>query len=207
LVQVGIESLNQNTRQKILNRPENNEEIFHSISLLDKYQLHYELDFIFGLPGDDLETYEQTVDFLKKTKSLNRVSALVLSYLPKTDIINHSMQCNDIGQEDLLNINEGLEGCQTDKGSIRDRQKRLIAERYNLLYRLCAFLGEQWIDFIRRTGLYKILVRFNPFLLYFIRILGMDTVDKIFVRIFFRQFLKVVFTSDKYYSVNQSDIE
>jgi hypothetical protein len=117
------------------------------------------------------------------------------------------MQCNDIGQEDLRNINEGLEGCQTDKGSIRDRQKRLIAERYNLLYRLCAFLGEQWIDFIRQTGLHKILIVFNPFLLYFIRILGMDTVDKIFVRIFFNQLLKVLFASEKYYSTSQSDIE
>jgi len=199
-IQVGIESLNQGTRAQALNRPETNEEISRSIGVLEKYKLRYELDFIFGLPGDDICTYEDTVDFLKKMKHLNRVSALSLSYLPKTEIIDRSMQCQDISEDDLMKIEQGLEGCQTDRGSIRDIHKRRLAEQYNLLYRLCAFLSESQIDLIRRTGLHKVLVHLNPVLLYLVRLLGMDTVDRIFLKLFFRQLGRVVFHRDQYYA-------
>ena len=199
-IQVGIESLNEQTRKKILNRPESNNQIYNSISLLEKYKMRYELDFIFGLPGDDENTYKETVDFLKPLNSLNRVSALILSFLPKTEIINHSLKYKDIDVDEIKNIEEGLESSQTDKGSIRKEHTRKLSERYNLLYRLCAFMGEGKIDFPRKTGLIKVLVYLNPFLLYIIRIMGMDIVDKIFVKLFFRQSAKIAFFKNKYYN-------
>jgi radical SAM superfamily enzyme YgiQ (UPF0313 family) len=52
-IQVGIESFNEQTRLEFLNRPESNAEIRQSLHLLDKYNIRYELDFIFGLPGDE----------------------------------------------------------------------------------------------------------------------------------------------------------
>lgn len=197
-IQVGVESLNPKTRREVLNRPESNKEIFEAIRLLEKYELRYELDFIFGLPGDDAATYEMTVDFLKKTRHLNRVSALVLSYLPKTEIIGHSLQNKDITEADLESIAQGLEGCQTDRGSIRAADKLAEANRYNMLYRLCAFLPEGAIDFLRRRDL-TLFTRLKPVLLSVIRLMGMDTVDKIFVKYFFRQLFKVTFLRNSYY--------
>ncbi len=203
-VQMGIESLNPETRKNVLNRPETNEDISRAVGILEKYEIRYELDFIFGLPGDDVRTYEDTVDFLKGKKSLNRVSALMLSFLPKTEIVDQSIRHGDITADDIQNIEQGLEGCQTDVGSIRDRKARKTAERYNLLYRLCAFLGERQIDWIRRRKLERILVYLNPLLLYGIRLLGMDTVDKIFVKMFFRQLAQVTVGRGNYYD-NASD--
>lgn len=197
-IQVGVESLNPKTRREVLNRPESNEEIFEAIRLLEKYELRYELDFIFGLPGDDKQTYEMTLDFLKKTRHLNRVSALMLSYLPKTEIIGHSLRNNDISEEDLDGISQGLEGCQTDRGSIRTAEKLKEVSRYNMLYRLCAFLPEGGIDFLRKRNLFA----FAPFRTAFlngVRLLGMDTVDRIFVKYFFRQLVKVVVRRGRYY--------
>jgi radical SAM superfamily enzyme YgiQ (UPF0313 family) len=202
-IQVGVESLNPVTRREVLNRPESNREIFEAIRLLEKYELRYELDFIFGLPGDDAATYEMTVDFLKKTKHLNRVSALVLSYLPKTEIIQHSLNNKDISEADLGNISQGLEGCQTDCGSIRTEEKLKEATRYNMLYRLCAFLPEGAIDFLRKRDL-GLCIALKPVLLSAIRVLGMDTVDKIFVKYFFRQLFKVVFLRGSYYDPTAS---
>ena len=201
-IQVGIESLNPGTRKNILNRPETNEDIFKSIDFLEKYKIRYELDFIFGLPGDEISTYDDTVNFLKSKKNLNRVSALVLSFLPKTKIIEHSIDHGNITDEDRHNIEQGLEGCQTDVGSIRDKEKQKIAERYNVLYRLCAFLSEKQIDRIRRWKLENVLVILNPFLMYAIRLLGMDAVDKIFVKMFFKQLFKVTFGRLKYYRLS-----
>ncbi len=199
-IQVGVESLNPTTRLNVLNRPETNEEIFQSVKMLEKYNLRYELDFIFGLPGDDRETFENTLNFLKKTQNMNRVSALVLSYLPKTEIINHSIERNQISAEDVEQIEQGMEGCQTDKGSLRSESYIKMAEEYNILYRLCAFLSEKQVDYLRKTGGDKILTFFGPMLIHFIRLLGMDTVDKIFLKLFARQFMRVVFQRRNYYA-------
>ncbi|MFH0986183.1 MAG: radical SAM protein [Candidatus Omnitrophota bacterium] len=201
-IQVGIESMNPQTRKDILNRPESNEDIGKAIALLEKYGIKYELDFIFGLPGDDVSTYEKTVDFLKGKKHLSRVSALTLSFLPKTQIVDHSICEGSISVDDIRNIEQGLEGCQTDGGSIRSKEKQRIAERYNVLYRLCAFMSGPQIDWVRRRGLDKILVRLNPFLIYLIRIFGMDTVDRIFVKMFFNQMFKVTLGRRHYYRRN-----
>ena len=162
--------------------------------------MKYELDFIFGLPGDNEDTYKETIDVLKRCNHLNRVSALIISFLPKTEIIKHSLQYNDIIAEDIDKINQGLESSQTDKGSIRNIKKKKLSKQYNLLYRLCAFLPTVCITFLQKSGLFKLLIYLNPFLIYFIRILGMDTVDKIFVRSFLRQFVRCTFRRDKYYS-------
>lgn len=198
-IQVGIESLNEHTRRHSLNRDETNEEVLAAIHLLEKCQLRYELDFIFGLPGDNEETYVKTVSVLKKCNHLNRVGALILSYLPKTEIIEHSLECHDIIPDDIKGIEEGLEKSQTSIGSIRSREKKKLAERYNLLYRLCAFLPEQYIAFLQNTGFFKVLVYLNPFLIYFIRVFGMDDVDKIFIKSFFRQLSKRIFQRNSYY--------
>ncbi len=199
-IQVGIESLNEKTRKYVLNRPESNDEVLKAIKLLEKYQLRYELDFIFGLPGDNENTYQQTIDVLKHCRSLNRVSALTLSYLPKTEIIGHSLRTNEINLNDVDNIEAGLEGCQTGKGSIRNRTKLKLAAQYNLLYRLCAFLNAKQIDFINKIGLCSLLRHLNPFPAYLIRLLGIDTVDKIFIKLTLRHFIKVVFFKNSFFT-------
>jgi len=197
-IQIGIESMNEHTRNNYLNRPEKNDTIINGLKTLDKYNIRYELDFIFGLPGDDEDTFSHTVDVLKKCKSLNRVSTLNLSFLPKTEIVNHFLE-DDNKDEMVDHICKGLESPQTDKGSIRDSQLKKIAAEYAVLYRLCAFLPEKIINLFVSSKFYKILPKFNPFLYYFVRLLGVDKVDKIFLKEFTRQLIKYIFFRPNYY--------
>ncbi|MCX7759365.1 MAG: B12-binding domain-containing radical SAM protein [bacterium] len=86
-VKVGIQSLSENIKKKVLNRIEANEEIEKCFSLFDKYKINYSSDHIFGLPGETEKDLQDALNFYSRFENLKMINTYWLTYFPKTSII------------------------------------------------------------------------------------------------------------------------
>jgi radical SAM superfamily enzyme YgiQ (UPF0313 family) len=80
----GIESANPQILKNI-KKQETIEQIEKSIEIADRLGISCQGFFIFGLPGETLETIKESIDFAKKSK-LSRAQFLILDVLPGSEL-------------------------------------------------------------------------------------------------------------------------
>ncbi len=88
LVEVGLQSINE-TVLSLVNRSFNKENFLRGISLLKKYNISCDISIIIGLPGDNLQSFMETYNFVE---SLNPkfLSTFRLFVLPGTYLYEHA---------------------------------------------------------------------------------------------------------------------
>ena len=85
MIWLGIQSGNEETRHKILNRIETNKEIENSARLIKKHGLKLMIDHIFGIPTESEFSQYCSWRFYRKIKP-DVVNCYELLYFPKTEI-------------------------------------------------------------------------------------------------------------------------
>lgn len=68
-VALGMQSANPRIRKEVLRRHDTDEDIRRSITLFEKYGVHYSVDIIFGLPT------ESVADFMSLARTFNEISS------------------------------------------------------------------------------------------------------------------------------------
>jgi len=182
-IQIGIQSMDEKVRRESCERYETNEQIFTMLHTLDTYKLKYELDHIFGLPGDTIETYNYAATTYNNCSSLLKINTNILSYIPKSSIIDKSLKSKQIRKKDLKSIDKGTEGSRVVTGSERDAQKSKLYQNYLVLYKLIRFIPKQLLPLILRYRLYSGLRFLEPGIGYIARLIGMDTIDAIYIKL------------------------
>ena len=86
-VEFCIQTWNQKIRKEVLNRNEENEQARQVFALCDKYALTYDIDHMFGLPGETLNDHITAALEYAKMKFLGRVKCHNLVCLPKMKIL------------------------------------------------------------------------------------------------------------------------
>jgi len=148
-VQLGIQSMNQKTRNEILKRFETNEQILACFAALDKYKVNYSIDHIFGLPYETEKEQIEAARVYAKLKSCSRITVFWLTYFPKTDMVQVAQKAGLIGQKDIESIERGNEPTyQTEQGSLRDEKLQDIFKNYQLFFRMMPVLPKFIINFI-----------------------------------------------------------
>ena len=89
-LQIGLQSSNEHVL-KLVNRPFNKKEFVKNIGLLNETGAVFGFDIIYGLPGETLETFKQTVNFALELYP-NHVEIFQLSVLPGTDLADNASQ-------------------------------------------------------------------------------------------------------------------
>ena len=89
-LQIGLQSSNEKVL-KLVNRPFNKKEFVKNIGLLNETGAVFGFDIIYGLPGETLETFKQTVNFALELYP-NHVEIFQLSVLPGTDLFDQAKQ-------------------------------------------------------------------------------------------------------------------
>ncbi|MFH1423775.1 MAG: radical SAM protein [Candidatus Nealsonbacteria bacterium] len=148
-IQLGIQSLNQKTRNEVLKRFETDEQIMKCFRALDKYKVDYSVDHIFGLPGETEEDLITAAKIYAKLKSCSRVTVFWLTYFPKTDMVEIARKAGLIGEKDMESIENGQEPAyQSEEGSLRDKKLKDTFKNYQLLFRIIPTLPEFVVNFI-----------------------------------------------------------
>lgn len=155
-VQLGIQSMNQKTRNEILKRFETNEQIINCFNALDKYKVNYSIDHIFGLPYETEKEQIEAARVYAKLKSCSRITVFWLTYFPKTDMVNIAKEAGLIREKDIESIERGNEPTyQTEQGSLRDEGLKDIFKNYQIFFRLMPVLPKFIISFILNHNLQR----------------------------------------------------
>ena len=87
--EVGLQSTNTEAL-RLMNRPTDLDRFLSGISLLKDRRMTPAVDLIAGLPGDDLESFRRSVDFVADNDLHEDVQVFPLSILPGTDFRSNS---------------------------------------------------------------------------------------------------------------------
>lgn len=163
-VQIGVESMNEETRRRIMKRPETNKEVIAAFEACDKAGLTYSIDHIFGIPNDTEEDLKYALRVYSRCKKAVRVTPFWLSYFPKTELVDIAKDMRLLTDADVESINSGNEDVYIATGSIKDKEKRRILKIYTFLFRAVPIMPSWFTDFILRHNLQKYLRYFPRFI-------------------------------------------
>lgn len=89
--EVGLQSTNPQALE-IMNRPTRLDRFTSGIKALQKFGIHATIDLIFGLPGDTIDGFRQTVQFILDNGFEEHVQVFPLLVLPGTDFRKNSKE-------------------------------------------------------------------------------------------------------------------
>ena len=127
-LQIGLQSADESVL-KLVNRPFNRKNFVQKIALLNDAGLIFGFDLIYGLPGDTLHGFEQSINFALGLYP-NHLELFRLSVLPGTDLFDHASELH-------LNFNPNppYNVICTDKFSSSDLEKAgRLSKACNLFY-------------------------------------------------------------------------
>ncbi|MBW1899785.1 MAG: radical SAM protein [Deltaproteobacteria bacterium] len=94
MFEIGLQSINLKALQ-IMNRPTDLSRFLHGTFLLKDRGIIPRIDLIVGLPGDNLEGFKRSVDFVAENDLFNDIMVFPLSILPGTDFRQKSIKDSD----------------------------------------------------------------------------------------------------------------
>lgn len=105
-VEIGIQSVSENTRRRIMNRNISNLGIEKALSILKNAGLKIITDNIVGMPG---QSEDETISMLKfyNRNRVMKTYCFGFRYYPKTEIIQQSKQKGLLGEKEIEALEEG----------------------------------------------------------------------------------------------------
>jgi len=154
-VEFGIQSMNQELRNKILNRAESDSKIEEVFNICDKVNLHYEVDHIFALPYDKEEHYVYAAKFYSKFKFIKRIKCHYMTYFPELKITGKALEAGELTTDDIKKFNEGNSSTYFHGGSVRNDKRWKMWKDFENLFKILPLLSESTVNFILDKKLYK----------------------------------------------------
>ena len=135
-VEFGLQTWNAGIRKNALNRRETNVEARRVFEICAKVGLSYDIDHMFGLPGETGADHRKGFEEYRKLRGVNRVKVHHLVYLPKAPISAHA-------PESIALAGAGQGGpCDFyDPASLPENQRALV-RGWAALYKLLPLLPE-----------------------------------------------------------------
>jgi hypothetical protein len=153
--QMGVESLNEDVKLRIINRHDSNDHVYSAIDNMEKAGLRYSLDFIFGLPGQELDELEQGARILSRVKNCIRASVFWCQYLPGVGLTSYAFNQGLLTAADVDDVLAGNQDHYMSYGHVEDEKRKKILNNYMVLYRLAPILNNRVMSFILDKGLQR----------------------------------------------------
>jgi radical SAM superfamily enzyme YgiQ (UPF0313 family) len=135
-INFGIQTFNQSIRRDVLNRTEENSQMKNVFDICDDLRLRYDVDLMFGLPGAQGEDYELPLDFMKRSKFLNRLKCYNISFFPRLPIVEKAKEAGILDAKDIEGIEEGITGDFFHLDSLKSASNRRYKEDFQKLYKI-----------------------------------------------------------------------
>ncbi len=104
---MGVQSLDEELKKKVLNRRETNRQVQRSIELLKGAGILTICENMLGLPTQTEDDLVHMLNFYNQTRP-NRLSLYFIRYYPKTKIIESALEEGILTDKDVEEINRGL---------------------------------------------------------------------------------------------------
>lgn len=105
-VEYGMQAVNPEVRNSLLDRHETNQEVLDMVHHARKRGMFVELDLIMNLPGETLEHVEEAIAFVQNARP-HWVNLSFLQYLPCTTIVDVAREKRILTDEDVNRLERG----------------------------------------------------------------------------------------------------
>ncbi|MFH1507442.1 MAG: radical SAM protein [Candidatus Omnitrophota bacterium] len=155
-VQMGVQTLNEDSRIKLLKRVYTNEQIIEAIKLFRKHKIYLTCDNIFGLPGQDEDELIEMSEFYNKNRP-DHIEVFWLKYYPAAPILSIARNMGWVDDNNIKAMESSAIGIV--KGG--DTYNREFG-RFQLLLNLLYFMPTKLVSFILRKGIYRLFPLLSP---------------------------------------------
>jgi len=159
-VEFGLQTWNDDIRRNILHRSETGRDAIRVFNTCAEYELWYDVDHMFGVPGETEKDHKLGATRYSELRYLNRVKVHYLVCLPGADIVNHALKAGSVPPDVHDRLADGWESDFYDpRGGTAD--SKLVAG-FATLYKVLPVIprrGLRWLLKGRRTRLLRLLPR------------------------------------------------
>jgi Radical SAM superfamily/B12 binding domain len=156
-VEFGLQTTNDEMRRDILDRPETLEEAKKAFALCDRWRLRYDVDHIFGLPGETDKDCVDAARLYADCAFLNRVKVHMLVHFPGAPIIDIAEKMGLAGGEDRRRAEEGEVGDICRTGSVNRPDARRRVSKWKNFYKLMPLFPKRFSGFMIDRGANRLL--------------------------------------------------
>lgn len=156
-VEFGLQTFNEGLRGSVLRRPENLEAVREAFAACDAAGLPYDVDYIFGLPGESVADHLEAAEKFSRLKFLNRIKCHNLVYYKGLGVTEYALKEGlvseaELGRGDFFSGDRSAPALRPANSAFRK------------LFKLYGLLGGVGLALAARTGLWRFF-RFLPGLL------------------------------------------
>ncbi|MBN1824521.1 MAG: B12-binding domain-containing radical SAM protein [Endomicrobiales bacterium] len=144
-IEFGLQTLNERIRTKTLRCLGSNEHVDRAFRLCEQHGIKYDIDHMFGLPGESEGDHKKAAEYYIGLKNLNRIKCHNLTYFPKLQIINAAKEAAMLTDEDIADIENGKVGNFVNIEYIKDKRIARINRGYKNLFKLLPLLPKWMI--------------------------------------------------------------
>ena len=160
LIQIGVESVTEEYRKKVLNRSETNAQVEAVIRSCKRIGLKVQVDHMFGLPMEGEKEQLLAADFYNRTRP-DSIACFRFTYYPGTKMIEIAKEKGWLTEDEIRSINQGKITSHTDyrhSDVIKDKSRENIAALHNdflILFKLIPLAPRRLIRHITFRRLYR----------------------------------------------------
>ena len=170
-IEFGLQTINEDIRMNVLNRFETQYQCKKAFKICDKFKLRYDIDHMFGLPGEKIEDFKQAAEFYSQLRYLNRIKCHNLTYFPKMRIVEIARSHNILTDREIEDIAGGRIGDFFHLDSIKDFRLKRMKENFQTLYKILPILSPGMVGYILRRQIYQKLHLLPSIIVIFLQIL------------------------------------
>lgn len=134
--QMGVQALDDEYKNKVLNRRESSEDIGRAIDLLKHYGVKPKMDHMLGLPDEPVEAQEKAVKFYAEHTPY-RIQTYWTNYFPGTKLLDNAVASGKITEEGAEKLKDGFDmDTFTRLNKMIDPEKARMYQAYEWIYKL-----------------------------------------------------------------------
>ncbi len=160
-IEFGMQTWNEELKKKALHRNETNSGALEAFKRCDRFGLRYDIDHIFGLPGEKIKDHVDGLYFYSQLKLLNRIKCHNLTYFPNTPITRFAYDHNVLTAKDIDKMKKGDISDFFHGDAIKDKKLKKAKDVFSKCYKWLPIIPEFLIRSFIRSGDCRIF-RFIP---------------------------------------------
>ncbi len=160
-IEFGMQTWNEALKKNVLNRSETNDRALEAFRRCDRFGLRYDIDHIFGLPGEKVEDHVDGLRFYSRLKRLNRIKCHNLTYFPNTAITRFARENQVLTKEDVDKLEKGDISDFFHGDAIKDRELKKAKDVFSKCYKWLPVIPGFLIRSFIRSGDCRVF-RFLP---------------------------------------------
>jgi len=157
-VEFGLQTWNENIRQDILRRKENNKDVCYALECCAKHKLWYDVDHMFNLPYETRQDHIDGAFCYHKLRYLNRVKVHHLLYYPTAEIVSHGIASKKLTIDAQENLVDGYESDFYDQQD-NNNEDRILVSAYGTLYKILPIMPDSLLHWFTKRNHIKLLRR------------------------------------------------